>query len=56
LWIEETQKNRLWRHEPLGGPSTPPGGFWKFPENTTKFNETPIYTFQHIQNNKKTYT
>ena len=25
-------ENKLWEHEPPGGPSTPPGGFWKFPE------------------------
>ena len=28
----KTQKNKSSWHEQPGGPSTPPGGFWKFPE------------------------
>jgi len=31
----KTQKT-YYEHEPPGGPSTPPGGFWKFPEKNAE--------------------
>jgi len=39
-------RNGFWRHESSGGPSTPPGGFWKFPE--TRQNSTQLQNTQPI--------
>jgi len=47
---------RLWRHEPPGGPLTPSGGFWEFPENAKKSNNLQLTHSNTSRTARKTYT
>jgi len=51
----KTQKT-VYEHEPPGGPSTPPGGFWKFLEKRRKAVNHQFTHFIQSRKARTTYT